>query len=84
MNKSIVIKVNMHKPFIKTHSCMSMAKKDMRHMCKLFADTIKSLISASCISKTIGLIFTDSHILCSTYTYAYKLTYQISKNWIGT
>ena len=43
---------------IKTCSCVSVAKKDVRHTCELFTGTIKSLILAPHISKTTGPIFT--------------------------
>ena len=67
-----------HRPFynplqhmteqIKTHGCVSAAKKDMRHTLELFTGTI---ISAPHISKTTGPIFTKFTYLCSTYTQPY-------------
>ena len=57
---------------IKTHGCVSAAKKDVRHTSVLFTGTAKSPFLTPHISITTGPISIKFTYLCTPYTQLYK------------
>ena len=79
---SCIGKMTMHTLYdikeIKTHGCVSVAKKDAWHICELFTSTIRLLISAPCISKTTGQVYIFYALHIHNLTFQRK---QISSSW---